>query len=166
MLARPSPSFAPIPAITLAIILASGLASTGGEAQADLTICNQTQQPAGLALAMKTGETWTSAGWWTVEASRCKTLVDGPLSAQTYFLHGVHYNVGGSWHGAEEFCIGRGSFTIEGRQECETRGYDTAGFFKIDTQGKPDWQHTLLDQAANHSQSAPLQNHPEAPENE
>lgn len=144
--------------------MALGLVLASNEARADLTICNQTQQPAGLALAMQNGETWTSTGWWTVEASRCKTLLNGPLSAQSYFLHGVHYNVGGRWEGAEEFCIGRGSFTIEGRQECEARGYDTAEFFKIDTKGKSDWQHTLLAQSA-----APLQNHPhnhpEAPEN-
>lgn len=139
--------------------MAIGLVLVCDEARADLTICNQTQQPAGLALAMQTGETWTSAGWWSVEASRCKTLLEGPLSAQTYFLHGVHYNVGGRWEGAQEFCIGRGSFTIEGREQCETRGYDTAGFFEVDTKGKPDWQHTLLDQSV-----TPSQSHTEAPE--
>lgn len=139
--------------IPLASALMIALALSGEQAYADLTICNQTKQPAGLALAMQTGlseataNTWTSLGWWTVEAGRCKAILDGPLTEHSYFLHALHYNVGGRWEGDESFCVDRGSFTIEGRGNCAARGFEDAKFLEIETEGKPDWQHTLLDQS-------------------
>ena len=116
-----------------------------GRAQADLTVCNQTRQPAGVALAMKADVIWKSEGWWTIEPGRCKALLKGRLARQDYYLHAVHYNVGGRWEGEESFCVDHGSFSIEGRLDCETRGYKPAGFLKIDTRGKSNWQHTLVD---------------------
>lgn len=119
--------------------------SLSGPVRADLTICNQTTEPAGVAVAARTAAIWKSDGWWTVEPGRCKSLIKGRLSEQNYYLHALHYNLGGRWDGKETFCVDRGSFSIEGRLDCETRGYETAGFLMIDTQGKPDWQHTLAD---------------------
>lgn len=122
-----------------------------GPALADLTVCNQTREPAGVALAAKAGAIWRSDGWWTIEPGRCKSLLKGRLTNQDYYLHALHYNVGGRWDGEERFCVDRGSFSIEGRLDCEQRGYETAGFLKIDPQGKSDWQHTLAD---NHQTSS------------
>ena len=133
------------PGIFSAIVAGFLLVTLAARADADLTICNQTKQPTGIALAMKTETLWKSEGWWTVEPGRCKTLLTGRLTMHDYYLHALHYNVGGLWEGEESFCVGRGSFTIEGRFDCEARGYETARFLKVDTKGKSDWQHTLVD---------------------
>lgn len=140
---------------SIALTFATGflLVAHSERADADLTICNQTKQPTGIALAMKTEVLWKSEGWWTVEPGRCKTLLKGRLTKRDYYLHALHYSVGGRWEGEENFCVGRGSFTIEGRFDCETRGYETARFLKVDTKGKSDWQHTLVD----HLETTPLE---------
>lgn len=138
------PRHFPMPlSLTPAIVIGAVLCGSAAPAQADLTICNQTHEPAGIALAMKVGAQWTSSGWWTVEAGRCKAVLEGALGEGPYFLHGVHYNVGGRWEGREKFCIGRGSFSIEGRDDCKERGYESVKFLKVETRGKSDWQHTL-----------------------
>jgi uncharacterized membrane protein len=134
--------------LTPVIVVGAVLCGAIAPAQADLTICNQTHEPAGIALAMKVGAQWTSSGWWTVKAGRCKAVLEGALGEGPYFIHGAHYNVGGRWEGDEKFCIARGSFSIKGRGDCKGRGYQPAKFLKVETNGKSDWQHTL----AGHSQ--------------
>lgn len=134
-----------IAGILAACILGIGLAP---QADADLTICNQTDQPVGVAIATRIEVVWKSDGWWTVEPGRCKAVLKGHLTGTDYFLHALHYNVGGRWEGTENFCIDRGSFSIEGRHDCDARGFASAGFLRIETKGKPDWQHTLGDDAA------------------
>ncbi len=152
MPARPSTSFAKSLGVFPVLVAGFLLAIVSGRAEADLTVCNQTREPAGIALAMKTETLWSSEGWWTIEPGRCKTLLKGRLAKQDYFIHALHYNVGGRWEGEESFCVDRGSFTIEGRFDCEARGYEKAGFLKVDTKGKSDWQHTLVD----HVETTPL----------
>jgi uncharacterized membrane protein len=120
----------------------------GSAAYADLTFCNRTDQAAGVALAFKIKNMWTSNGWWTIKPGQCKAIIFGNLEEGPYYFHAQHYSVGGKWSGKHEFCTDRGSFTIKGRLDCEDRGYVAEGFQTIETQGQRDWQHDLLPTSA------------------
>lgn len=123
------------------VLLSNAFASA---AYADLTLCNRTDNAAGLAVAFKMENMWTSNGWWTIEAGQCMSVISGDLSGGPYYYHAQHYKVGGEWSGDHEFCTDRGSFTIKGRLDCEDRGYVTEDFQEIDTSGQRNWQHDLL----------------------
>ena len=124
-------------AATAALMIASS------PAQADLTVCNQTDYPVGAAIAYQQNTNWISQGWWSLEAGQCKVLLAGPLAAQYYYLHAVHYQVGGLWLGPHEFCTEAKTFTIIGRETCQARGFKPTGFLQIDTAEAQDWRHDL-----------------------
>ncbi len=113
-------------------------------ANADLTICNETKNPTGLAIGYPNGMTWISEGWWTIEPSACVTALEGDLSSRYYYIYAVHYEVGGLWKGSRQFCVSEHSFTIHGRENCRIRGYNSAGFMEIDTGLAVDWRHDLM----------------------
>lgn len=142
---------------TITLVASLLVAGSPAPAGADLTICNQTSEPAGIAIALVNNDKWKSEGWWTIDPGRCKAVLKGRLADEDYFLHGRHYNVGGRWEGDAAFCIDRGSFSIEGRRNCEMRGFETSGFLKIETEGKPDWQHTLTDDARTSTHGAVIE---------
>lgn len=100
----------------------------------------------GVAIAHSNGMEWISEGWWNIPADGCSVLLQGGLKARYYYLHAVHYEVGGGWEGDRSFCTARRSFTITGRDECSGRGFEATGFFEVDTGESPDWTHILADQ--------------------
>ena len=132
------------PAFAVALLFVSlGLAA---RAEAKLQICNKTETAALIALGHFDGKEWTSQGWWRVPAKTCADIIQGPLTARFYYLHGLQEGIDGAWDSNHYFfCIARDNFTIKGRKECSKRGYDEAGFFEIDTGDFPSWTHNLSD---------------------
>lgn len=114
-------------------------------AYAGLQLCNKARVPAKVALAHIAGKTWESRGWWTVPPGTCTTLIAGPLDARYYYLYGTDGR-SGTWSGGTNFCISAEStFSVAGRGNCAARGYDSKGFFEIDTQDRSDWKQSLSD---------------------
>lgn len=114
-------------------------------AAAGLTLCNKARVSAKVALGRAVGKTWESRGWWHVPPGTCATLIAGPLDARYYYLYGTDGR-SGTWSGGTNFCTSAdGSFTISGRGNCAARGYDSKGFFEVDTQDRTDWKQTLSD---------------------
>jgi uncharacterized membrane protein len=134
-----------------------------GSAQAELTLCNDTDSSIGAALAYQdhSGQTdgntvpvpavirfdsrWVSEGWWNIAAHSCETLLTGALNSNTYYLYAVDYDKGGAWGGPKKICTDDKTFTIYGFDDCEKRGHDEEGFFPIDTRGETDWTAHLKD---------------------
>jgi uncharacterized membrane protein len=115
-------------------------------AEAKLQICNKSEIAALIALGRFDGKEWVSEGWWRVPAKSCADVIEGPLTARYFYLRGVQEGVDGAWDSTHfHFCTGRGKFTIKGRNDCNKRGYDQAGFFEIDTGDFPSWTHNLSD---------------------
>lgn len=123
--------------------LAAGLGA--GPAMAGFKACNETAHPIALAVAHSTGREWISQGWWRIAPKSCTPIYNGALESRFYYLRGVHLEVGGGWVGDRSFCISRDSFKISGRDKCEERGYEKAGFFEVDTKDAADYTHTLTD---------------------
>jgi uncharacterized membrane protein len=142
-------------AIGLAFALASGFClATSSTARADFRACNETDHGIGLALAHSNGSDWVSEGWWTIAPHTCVSVLVGPLKARYYYVHAVHFDVGGGWMGDRSFCTRRRGFTVTGRDRCEERGYQRSGFFEVDTQNAADYTHVLTERS-NTSGSVP-----------
>ena len=116
---------------------------TAGPALAGFKVCNKTALPVRAAVGRFDGKNWSSEGWWTVKAKECMDILTGPLQARYYYLYASDGGAG-TWDGKFHFCAAPAkSFKAEGRSGCGKRGFDTRGFFQIDTGHNPDWVQNL-----------------------
>src|SRR6478609_1922462 len=53
-------------------------------ARADFRVCNATQNLVGVGIGYRTKAGWVTEGWWHVDGSSCKTLIEGPLASRFY----------------------------------------------------------------------------------
>src|SRR5690606_6418361 len=68
-------------------------------ALADFRVCNATQNLVGVGIGYRAKAGWITEGWWHIEASSCKTLIEGPLSSRFYYLYAEDAERGGRWDG-------------------------------------------------------------------
>lgn len=129
-----------VPAFAAGLLAASAL-----PASAKFSVCNTTAQPATVALGFYNGKEWGSAGWWTIAPGGCTMLINEPLISRYYYLYAEHQNVGGAWDGDRSFCVKSGHFSIQGRTNCLSHGYEVRRFFQVDTGTSPDWTENLAD---------------------
>lgn len=132
----------PRPKLTL-LPLGCALACAAGAAQAGLEVCNQTDLRASVAIGYNEDGTWTSEGWWLVDAGDCVTMVGGDLKKRYYYWHAT--NADGAFAGESyEFCVTSEVFTIQGDTDCAQRGYAPGDFSEADT-GKATHYTIALD---------------------
>jgi uncharacterized membrane protein len=137
---------------TIAVALAAVCTGTG-PAKADFKLCNSTSSRIGIAIGYKGSNGWTTEGWWNVAAHSCETLLKGNLIARYYYVHAVDYDRGGAWRGEAELCTDDEAFTIEGVQNCAERGYESTGFFEVDTGEEENWTVRLVDPSEGETKS-------------
>ena len=109
------------------------LAASTLHAEAGLTVCNESDQRASVAVGYKASDDrWTSEGWWNVDPGDCVTpALDGTPRRYYYYRAEVD---GGEFDGQNYFfCTSPEAYTIIGDSECEARGYDREDFWEIDT---------------------------------
>ncbi len=119
-----------------------------GAARADFRICNATQNLVGVAIGYRAAAGWVTEGWWHVEGSTCKTLIEGPLSSRYYYLYAEDAERGGRWDGPFNMCIAEREFKIVGVSDCIARGFQRAGFQEYDTGEQASWMVQLTDEPA------------------
>jgi len=117
-------------------------------ARADLKLCNQTESQIGVAIGYKDRDNWATEGWWNLTPKGCETLLAGPLVSRYYFIYAIDYDLGGEWSGATFMCTQERSFTIQGTQDCASRGYEVTGFFEVDTGEERNWTVRLTEPSA------------------
>lgn len=72
-------------------------------------------------------------------------LLSGALKARYYYLFSTDGR-SGTWGGSTHFCTSEDSqFTISDRMACAHRGFDSKGFFEVDTRNRSDWTEYLSD---------------------
>jgi uncharacterized membrane protein len=119
-----------------------------GIAQADFRVCNATQNLVGVAIGYRATAGWVTEGWWHVEGSTCKTLIEGPLSSRYYYLYAEDAERGGRWDGPVNMCVAEREFKIAGVNDCLARGFQRSGFQEYDTGGQSNWMVQLTDDPA------------------
>lgn len=98
-----------------------------------LRICNDTDERAAVAIARQRGDIWESRGWWRLEPGSCTRAIAARLTSADVWFYAELLGetrrplIGGT----ESFCYAPSRFTAEGRADCASRGYATAGFVRI-----------------------------------
>lgn len=135
-----------LPAIALAA--SAGALLFGAEpARADFRVCNATQNLVGVAIGYRAPSGWITEGWWHVDGSSCKTLIEGPLSSRFYYLYAEDAERGGRWEGPINMCVAEKEFKVAGVADCFARGFQRAGFQEYDTGEQTSWMVQLTDDA-------------------
>jgi uncharacterized membrane protein len=133
----------------LAIVVAPLLMAVSAEpARADFRVCNATQTLIGVAIGYRAKSGWVTEGWWHIDGSKCKTLIEGALSSRYYYLYAEDAERGGRWDGPVNMCIAEKEFKISGVQDCFARGFQRAGFQEYDTGEQASWMVQLTDEPA------------------
>ena len=134
----------------LIALLASPLlaASAATQAAADFRVCNATQNLVGVGIGYRAKAGWVTEGWWHIEGSTCKTLIEGPLSSRYYYLYAEDAERGGRWDGPISMCVAEKEFKIAGVNDCFARGFQRAGFQEYDTGEQTSWMVQLTDEPA------------------
>lgn len=132
----------------LAALAGFGLVGLVSEAHADFRVCNATQNLVGVAIGYRAGSGWITEGWWHVDGSTCKTLIEGPLSSRFYYLYAEDAEKGGRWEGPISMCVADKEFKVAGVADCFARGFQRAGFQEYDTGEQSSWMVQLTDDAA------------------
>lgn len=135
-----------------AALLFPGLAVT--DARADFRVCNATQSLIGVGIGYRAKAGWVTEGWWHIEGSSCKTLIEGPLSSRFYYLYAEDAERGGRWDGDINMCVADKEFKIAGVNDCFARGFQRAGFQEYDTGEQASWMVQLTDEPATADGSA------------
>ena len=116
------------------------------EARADFRVCNATQNLVGVGIGYRARAGWVTEGWWHIEGSSCKTVIEGPLSSRFYYLYAEDAERGGRWDGPITMCVAEKEFKIAGVTDCVARGFQRAGFQEYDTGEQANWMVQLADQ--------------------
>lgn len=141
--------------LPLAIVVAFGLLTlAASEARADFRVCNATQNLVGVGIGYRAKDGWVTEGWWHIEGSTCKTLIEGPLSSRFYYLYAEDAERGGRWDGPINMCVAEKEFKIAGVNDCFARGYQRAGFEEYDTGEQTSWMVQLTDEPATDGEAA------------
>ena len=85
-------------------------------------------------------------GWWHLDGSSCKTLIEGPLSSRFYYLFAEDAEKGGRWEGPISMCVADKEFKVAGVNDCYARGFQRAGFQEYDTGEQTSWMVQLTDE--------------------
>jgi len=123
-------------------------------ARADFRVCNATQNLVGVAIGYRASTGWITEGWWHVDGSSCKTLIEGPLSSRYYYLYAEDAERGGRWEGPINMCVAEREFKIAGVNDCFARGFQRAGFQEYDTGAQANWMIQLTDRPAQAGEAA------------
>jgi uncharacterized membrane protein len=141
-----------IRSVRAALLLFLGLpifcAVAATDARADFRVCNATQNLVGVGIGYRAKAGWITEGWWHIEGSSCKTLIEGPLSSRFYYLYAEDAERGGRWDGPINMCVAEKEFKIAGVTDCVARGFQRAGFQEYDTGEQSSWMVQLTDEPA------------------
>lgn len=127
-------------------VLAGSALVAAPPARADFRVCNATPDLVGVAIGYRARAGWITEGWWAIEGSTCKTLIEGPLESRYYYLYAEDGVRGGRWDGPISMCIAELQFKITGVNDCYARGFQKAGFREYDTGNQTNWMVQLVDE--------------------
>jgi len=108
-------------------------------AEAELSVCNDSQSRIAIAIGYKEGGTWVTEGWWNLQPDTCEPILQPPLDERFYYIFARDWDTGGDWGGATPMCTQTKVFTIRGVEDCISRGFARSGFSEIDTGDAKTW---------------------------
>jgi uncharacterized membrane protein len=128
------------------MVLASVFGVTPAEAQ--LRVCNNTNENISIAVAYKTAQTdgFASKGWFNADAGECSVVIGGPLQYRYYYIHAD--GAASTWAGDYSACTAESKFNYSGGANCASSGFGTDRFFRVDTGDSSEYRLTLAPKAS------------------
>jgi len=114
-----------------------------------LRFCNRTDYLIWAAAGFLTPTGVASKGWVRVPSQSCSIAINEILSDRYYFTYAEAVTADGTivseaggqkiWGGTHVLCIKTTRFTIDGNENCLNRGFQEAGFARIDLSDQKSW---------------------------
>lgn len=105
-------------------------------APAGYTVCNNSEMPLWVAIALQVGKTFSTRGWWQVARGACSRLITDPLHTDRVYLLAQSKGKPPLVAGPAKFCIQDSQFELSGKAACRGKGFSLAGFAATDTKGR------------------------------
>lgn len=100
------------------------------KSEAKLMFCNESGKSRSVAVGYKEDGKWISKGWWNVDDKKCVTPIKEDLKTTFYYYRAT--SSGGDFDGGNYFFCSTGkAFTIEGDENCKSRGYERSNFREL-----------------------------------
>jgi uncharacterized membrane protein len=113
--------------------------SKAASADQGYSICNSGNSEIWAAVGVKTGQDFSSRGWWNIGAGSCALAIGTPLGRDAVYLFASKPGNNHLVSGPQNFCISNSQFEIRGRDRCSERGLATAGFVATNPKGLPGY---------------------------
>lgn len=129
----------------------------GAARQTGYRFCNETQYVVWAALGFEQDEEIISTGWFKIAPRKCADAIKDPLAGKTYYSYAeADRPTGGPlvWGGDYTLCTMDNRFTIHGTKDCESRGYLSTGFQRVQTGGQAGYVQTLSSAGARSQRGA------------
>jgi uncharacterized membrane protein len=127
------------------LISVIALVASASVAQAELKICNSSNDDVNVSVGYDVGNLSVSEGWFPVLAGGCRIVVQGDLMERYYYVHAAGPN-GASPGTGDFFCTlppPNRYNPIVGSLNCASRGFQSRNFHKIDTGTDNGFTHTF-----------------------
>tara|TARA_R110000868_G_scaffold313316_2_gene574297 strand:- start:7668 stop:8798 length:1131 start_codon:yes stop_codon:yes gene_type:complete len=93
------------------------------------------------------GTKWLTQGWTQVLPGECASVLPGPVSKGDYYVFArsidAHQGPTKYFAGSARFCTLPEDFSLEGRENCALRGYDSHDFIRVSVKAGADWTTTF-----------------------
>jgi uncharacterized membrane protein len=113
----------------------AALTASAASAHADVQICSRMSYVVEAAIAMEDKGAITSRGWFRIDPGQCRTVTQGNVPNDTFYIHARALPVyGGSplpQGGHAEFCVGTESFSLSAAQTCNRPGQRLVRFTAV-----------------------------------
>lgn len=97
--------------------------------------------------ASQTEIDWVTQGWTQVLPGECASILPGPVAKGDYYVFArsidAHQGPTKYFSGSARFCTLPDDFSIEGRENCALRGYDSHDFIRVSVKAGADWTTTF-----------------------
>lgn len=111
-------------------------------------LCNETSHQIWAAIGYEAQKELVTTGWFKLDPGKCTKAIKDKLRAKVYYTY-AEAEIGRkkiSWGGDHFLCTMDNRFTINGRSDCEKRGFMNTGFLKVETGAKAGWTQTFSEQ--------------------
>ncbi len=108
--------------ISACVAAAVPLFSSSQPASADLKVCNRMSYVVDAAIGIDDKSTTTTRGWFRIDPSMCRVVVQGPLNSERILLNARALPVYGSspipQNGSDNLCVAADNFLIAAAHQC------------------------------------------------
>lgn len=128
-----------------ALLALLALLASGGAAQAQFAVCNQTFDVINVAVGRDIADgraaeaIFETEGWWTIGPNQCANVLRDELESRYIYVHAQDVFGQTLLGGTTTMCVGPRRFRVQGDSACWQRGLIAAQFIEVDTLHNQRW---------------------------